>query len=127
MIAAAKQMNLALAFLLEIGVLGALGTWGFQAGSGPLARIGIGIGAPLIAVGVWAVFGAPRSTRRLHGPGLLALRIVFFGSGTVALWVANHHSLTLLFAIVSAVNIILIYAWEQYVKVYLNLSNGQPD
>lgn len=113
MITATKQINLALAFLLEIGVLGALGTWGFQTGSGTLAPIGLGIGAPLIAIGVWAVFGAPRSTRRLHGSGLLALRIIFFGSGTVALWVANHHSLAILFAIILTVNIILIYAWEQ--------------
>jgi hypothetical protein len=49
MIAAAKQTNLALAFLLEIGVLGALGIWGFRTGSGSLTHIGLGIGAPLIA------------------------------------------------------------------------------
>jgi hypothetical protein len=45
-----KNVNLALAFFLELAVLAALGYWGFYTGQGTLARIGLGIGAPLVAV-----------------------------------------------------------------------------
>jgi hypothetical protein len=39
-----KNANLALAFFLELGVLVALGYWGFQTGQGTIARIGLGTG-----------------------------------------------------------------------------------
>jgi hypothetical protein len=108
-----KYANLALAFLLELGVLVALGYWGFQTGQGTIAQIALGIGAPVIAIAVWAVFGAPRSTRRLRGAWLLLLRVVFFGAGAVTLYAAGHHTLGLAFAVVAAVNLILMYAWGQ--------------
>src|SRR5215469_11746142 len=63
-----KNANLALAFFLELGVLVALGYWGYQTGQGTIARIGLGIGAPALAVVVWALFGAPKSTWHLQGP-----------------------------------------------------------
>jgi len=52
-----KNANLALAFFLELAVLAALGYWGFSTGQGTLARIGLGIGIPAVAVVVWALFG----------------------------------------------------------------------
>ncbi len=108
-----KPVNLALAFLLELGVLVALGYWGSQTGQGTIARIALGIGVPVIAVAVWALFGAPRSTRRLRGPWLLLLRLLFFGTGAVALYAAGQQGLGIAFALVSAINLILVYAWEQ--------------
>lgn len=113
MVTATKQANLALAFLLELGVLAALGYWGFQTGHGTAVHIGLGIGAPLIAIGVWAVYGAPRSARRLRGFRLLMLRVIFFGSGAIALWAANQPTFAVLFAIVSVINLTLIYVWRQ--------------
>ena len=68
-----KNANLALSFLLELCVLVALGYWGFQTGQGTIAKIGLGIGAPMVAVVVWALFGAPKSAWRLQGPCLPAL------------------------------------------------------
>ncbi|MEO6891644.1 MAG: YrdB family protein, partial [Ktedonobacteraceae bacterium] len=59
-----KNVNLTLSFLLELCVLVALGYWGFQIGQGTITKIGLGIGAPVLAVVVWALFGAPRSARR---------------------------------------------------------------
>ncbi len=108
-----KPVNLALAFLLELGVLVALGYWGFQTGQGTIAQIALGIGVPVIDIAVWAVFGAPRSARRLRGPWLLLLRLVFFGAGAVALYAAGQQSLGIAFALVAAINLILVYAWRQ--------------
>lgn len=113
MITAAKLANLVLAFLLELGVLIALGYWGLQTGQGTIAPIGLGIGAPLLAIGVWAVFGAPRSEQRLRGPWLLMLRVIFFGSGAVALWAAGQQITGVVFALISSINLVLIYAWKQ--------------
>lgn len=42
-------VNLGVRFLLELCELAALGYWGFQAGGGALVRIGLGIGAPVLA------------------------------------------------------------------------------
>ena len=51
-----KGANLLLRFLLELCALGALGYWGFKTGSGLVAKIGLGIGAPLVVAVVWAMF-----------------------------------------------------------------------
>jgi hypothetical protein len=42
--------NLALRFLLELCALVALGYWGFRTGSGLFAKIGLGIGVPLLTI-----------------------------------------------------------------------------
>jgi hypothetical protein len=112
-LAVLKNANAALAFFLELGVLAALGYWGFQTGQGTIARIGLGIGAPAVAVVVWALFGAPNSAWRLQGSWLLMLRVVFFGSAAVALFTAGQRVLGVVFGLVFVVNLVLIYAWGQ--------------
>jgi Protein of unknown function (DUF2568) len=44
-----KDANLALAFLLELCALAGLGYWGFVTGGGLPAKIGLGVGVPLLA------------------------------------------------------------------------------
>jgi Protein of unknown function (DUF2568) len=108
-----KNANLALAFFLELGVLVALGYWGFQTGQGTIARIGLGIGAPVVAVVVWGLFGAPKAVWHLNGPWRLILEVVFFGSAAVALFAAGQRVLGVAFALVFVLNSILIRALAQ--------------
>jgi Protein of unknown function (DUF2568) len=108
-----KNANLALAFFLELGVLVALGYWGFHTGQGLLAQIGLGIGAPVLAIVVWALFGAPRAIWHLTGIYRLILQIVFFGSAAAALFATGQHVPGVAFALIFVVNLILIYAWKQ--------------
>ena len=54
-------VNLALAFLLELCALGALGYWGVRTGDGPVAKVALGLGAPLCAAVLWGLFAAPRA------------------------------------------------------------------
>ncbi len=108
-----KPANLALAFFVELGAVIALGYWGFQTGQGTLTQIALGIGLPVIAIGIWAVFGAPKSTRRLEGASLWLLRVVLFGAGALALYAAGQQSLGVAFALVAAINLVLMYAWGQ--------------
>jgi hypothetical protein len=108
-----KSANLALAFFLELGVLVALGYWGFHTGHGLVAKIGFGIGAPIVAVAVWALFGAPNAVWHLHGPWRWALYVVFFGSAVVALAAASQRFLGVAFALIFILNAVLIAVWAQ--------------
>ncbi len=108
-----KQANLVLALLLELGVLAALAYWGFATGSTIPLKIVLGIGAPAVAIIVWAIWGAPRSERRLQERWYWLLRIVFDAAGAGALYVVGQHLLGTIFALVAALNCILGYAWKQ--------------
>ena len=108
-----KNANLALAFFLELGVLAALGFWGFQTGQGTIARIALGIGAPVVAVVVWALFGSPQATWHLDGIFRLLLEVVFFGSAAVALFAAGQHVLGVVFALLFVLNTALASAMGQ--------------
>jgi hypothetical protein len=103
-----KNANLALAFFLELGVLAALGYWGFQTGQGTIAKIGLGIGTPIVAIVIWGMFGAPRSDWQLQGLWYLLLQVIFFGSAAVALFVAGQPVLGVAFALVWILNTVLI-------------------
>ena len=103
-----KNANLALAFFLELGVLAALGYWGFQTGQGTIAKIGLGIGAPVLAVVIWWLFGAPQAMWHLNGVFRLLLEVIFFGSAAVALYAAGQHVLGVAFALLFVLNIVLV-------------------
>jgi hypothetical protein len=109
-----KQANLLLAFLLELGVLAALAYWGVATGSTIPLKMVLGIGTPVLALIVWATWGAPRSERRLQGRWYWLLRIGFDAAGAAALYVAGQHLLGTIFALVAVLNCILGYAWKQY-------------
>jgi hypothetical protein len=102
-----KNANLALAFFLELGVLAALAYWGFQTGQGTIARIALGIGAPAVAIAVWALFGSPQAMWHLDGIFRVLLEVVFFGSAAVALFAAGQHVLGIAFAVVFVLNTVL--------------------
>jgi hypothetical protein len=105
-----KNANLALAFFLELCTLVALGYWGFHTGAGTIARVGLGIGAPVVAVVVWGLLGAPRSAWQLQGIWYLVLSVIWFGSAALGLFVAGRRDLGVAFALVFVVNQVLVYA-----------------
>ena len=108
-----KNANAALAFFLELGVLAVLGYWGFHTGPNMFAKIGLCISLPLVAIVVWALWGAPNSSSHLQGLWFLLLQIVFFGSAVVALYTSGHRNLGIAFALIFALNCTLAYAWRQ--------------
>jgi Protein of unknown function (DUF2568) len=108
-----KNANLALAFFLELGVLVALGYWGFQTGQGTIAKIGLGIGASVLAVVIWWLFGAPQAMWHLNGVFRLLLEVIFFGSAAVALYAAGQHVMGVAFALLFVLNTVLVSLLEQ--------------
>ena len=59
-------------FILELGALVALGSWGFAVADGTPTRLALGIGLPLAVAAVWGAFigpGAPTSGHPQHLAG----------------------------------------------------------
>jgi Protein of unknown function (DUF2568) len=110
---ALKGINLGVAFLLELGVLAALCYWGFTVGPNTLLKFVLGLGAPALAIVVWAIFGAPKSSTQLQGGAYLALQAVFFGGAALALVAVGQRGLGLAFALIALVNSAAAAIWRQ--------------
>ncbi|MFI5271551.1 MAG: YrdB family protein [Ktedonobacterales bacterium] len=108
-----KNANLALAFLLELCLLAALGYWGFVTGHGLLQKLVLGLGAPLLVAVVWGLFAAPKAQWPLPGAALFALKALLFGAATVALWASGRPALAVVFIAAVALNAALVAAWHQ--------------
>ncbi|HEX8731910.1 MAG TPA: YrdB family protein [Ktedonobacterales bacterium] len=112
MLNALKWANLGLAFALELCMLAAFAYWGARTGNGALAKVALGVGAPLVAVIVWGLFMAPRATFPLSMPIHTALFLVIFGAAALALARAGQPTLAVAFAVVSLLNYIVATVWR---------------
>lgn len=108
-----KMLNLAVRFLLELGVLIIMGNWGFKIGNNLWMKLLLGIGSPLLFAVVWGTFLAPKSTLRLSQPWLLLVELVIFCLAGWALFSTTKASLTLAFAANYLINKILMILWRQ--------------
>ena len=108
-----KFANVALRFLLELCVLAALCDWGFQTGTGLIGKVGLGIGAPLLAAVIWGTFVAPKALVQVQDPLHLVLEIVIFGVSAAALYAAGHPSLAWALGLIFVINRALMYVWAQ--------------
>ena len=108
-----KSANLALAFLLELGILAALAYWGVRTGDGLGMQIVLGLGAPLLVAVVWGLWLAPRARRRLPNGPRLVLKLVIFGVAALALAAAGQPGLAGGFALLAVINTVLLYVWRQ--------------
>jgi hypothetical protein len=101
--------NLGLAFLLELGAVGALGYAGFHIGTALLVRLAFGIGLPVAAIVLWGLFAAPQAT--VSVPVLAVLtKVVVFGGAAVALWQLDHRVLAVALPAVVLANLVVINA-----------------
>lgn len=108
-----RSANLALRFLLELCALAAFAYWGIQTGQGLIAKIVLGVGAPLLTAIVWGTFVAPRAAARPPRLMTFVLGLVILGLSAAALAVAGHPALATAFALIIALNAVLLYAWDQ--------------
>jgi hypothetical protein len=101
-----RDANLVLSFLLELGALAALAYWGIRVGNTITAKVALGLGAPLGAAVLWALFAAPKATFPLPALAVL-VKILVFGSAALGLWTTGHRQLALAFAALVVVNTIV--------------------
>lgn len=113
MLTALKYGNLALAFILELCALGALGYWGFRAGGSLPTKIALAIGAPLLLAVFWGLFLAPRANFPVPDPWSMALKVAVFAAAALALAVAGQSTLAWALAVVVAINLTLGVIWAQ--------------
>jgi hypothetical protein len=99
--------NLAMAFLVELCALAALGYWGVWVGGGPLTKTALGIGAPLFAAILWGLFAAPRAPVSVPLVGLV-VKVIVFGSAVAALYTTDHRGLAMAFAVIVLLNSLLV-------------------
>lgn len=111
--AALKNLNLALSFLLELAMLVAFGYWGFNTGESTVVHWILGLGVPVIAIVIWSIFNAPLSKRRLARTPRIILEVVMFSLGALALAVAGQTTWAAIFVVFIVINQILIYIWQQ--------------
>jgi hypothetical protein len=108
-----RELNLAFRFILELVVLIALAIWGFGASSEPIAAVILGLGAPAIAIAVWATFVSPKAPRRLADPTRLVLEGLVFGAGALALMFAGQVVAGVILAVAAALSLGLMLFWGQ--------------
>jgi len=109
-----KGATLALRFLLELCALGALGYWGFKTGGGALAKVGLGLGVPLVAAVVWGTFVAPKALVKVPGAVRLLVEVAVFASATAALYVAGNTRLASALVLLYVVQrVLLIVLWQR--------------
>ncbi len=102
--------NEALAFLLELAAIAALGWWGFSTGHGPVPRTALGLGAPIAAMALWALFAAPKATFPVAIPLVLLVKAVVFGAAVLACHALGHPGPAWTFAVVAVLNTALATA-----------------
>jgi hypothetical protein len=98
------EANEALAFLLELVMLGLLAWWGAQAVSGLAGRVVLAVAIPLLAAVIWGLFAAPRARVHLPLAGILTVKAIEFGGAAVALAALGHPVLAIVFAVVALAN-----------------------
>jgi hypothetical protein len=104
--------NDGLRFLLELAALAALAYWGFAEHDGVVQWL-LGLGAPLVAAGVWGRFVAPKASHPAVDPRRLALEVLVFGSGVAAICVAEQTTLAIVFGALVLVHLALTFALGQ--------------
>ncbi|MGW5682533.1 YrdB family protein [Nonomuraea sp. NPDC003754] len=116
MLAIAKGANLALMFFLELGVIGAVGYWGFTAGSSWALRLLLGLGAPVLFGVLWGLFaagGGANATYPLTGIARGLFEVAWFGGGALALYAAGALTPAAVLGAAFVVNGVLRLLWHQ--------------
>lgn len=104
-----KGANLFGTFLLELGVLAGVAVWGFTLPAGVVVRLLAGVGAPILFILMWAMFGAGSTPRfPLRGPWRVALELIWFGGGALAWSTATTPLIGLIFFALWATNALLL-------------------
>jgi hypothetical protein len=108
-----QNINLAVHFLLELCMLGAVGYWGFKTGNSLGLKLVLGILIPLGMAVIWGTFRVPNDPgpATVAVPGWLRL-VIELGSVAIAglcLFAVHRPTLAWIFLALSLVNYALMY------------------
>lgn len=108
-----RAANLLVKFGLELAALAGFAYWGTTLHGAAVSTI-VAIAGPLAVAGVWGVFAAPASRRRLPTPARIPFELSVFALATAALAAADAVALAVVFGAVAAVNAILLTVFDQW-------------
>jgi hypothetical protein len=108
-----KYGNLALSFLLELCMLAMLAYWAYHIGREIPMRILLAIAVPAVVAVLWGFLMAPASPTRLHDPWLTIAELVVFAAAAVAFYSTGQRSMAIAFAVLVALNRVLLFALHQ--------------
>jgi hypothetical protein len=110
-----RAFSLALKFLVELAAFAALAYWGASVGSG-IVSVLLAVAAPAVAIVLWGLFAAPRSSRRLRTNARIPFELAVFAVAAIALRAAGATTAAICFAAVAAISAALLARfdlWEE--------------
>jgi Protein of unknown function (DUF2568) len=99
---------LGLRAIMETGIVVGLVYWGWQTGTGTIAKVGLAIVAPLVGFGFWGLVDF-RQAGRAAEPLRLVQELVVTVLVAVALWSVGQPIAGLLLVLLSVVYHVLVY------------------
>jgi len=99
--------NDVLRFLLELFAFVSLGIWGFVAFPLPWPGVLVGLGAPALAILLWALFVSPKAVFRVDPFGQALVEIAVFSAAAIGWWMLGQPVVAVVLALVAAVSGIL--------------------
>jgi hypothetical protein len=108
-----RGLNLALRFVLELGMLVAFAYWGSHVGETRLVHVGVAILAPALAALFWGFVLSPKAPAKLSPTLRLALSLPVFLLASVATNAAGAPRIAIWFAIVATLNTLLLIGLER--------------
>ncbi|QLD12487.1 YrdB family protein [Microbacterium oleivorans] len=89
-----------LAFACQLFAFATFAIWGFAAWDFPL-NVVAGIGAPIVAILLWALFVSPRAVLIVHPFVRALVELLVYASATIAWWSMGHAWIGLVFGAVA--------------------------
>jgi len=90
--------HLTLRFLVEMGVLLAIGNWGAYIATNPLIKCFLGVGLPLFIIGIWSIFGSPKARVPLNPFTHGLVEAALFTLAVLALYETGRTLIAIVFA-----------------------------
>ena len=98
-------INATLAFAIEMWMLWAFADWGWHTSATEWLRWTLAIGAPGLAIALWARWCAPKSTTRLSAPSLYIVEWSMFACAAAALYAVGRTQLAPSYLAVASINL----------------------
>lgn len=108
MLSTLKWFNVGLRGLMELGIVVALGYWGYKTGESTSAKILLAIGAPLLGFGFWGLVDF-RKAGSLAEPLRLIQELVISGLAALAWYAAGAQVWGWALGWISIVHHVLVY------------------
>lgn len=104
-----KSINQIVAFFLELGMLAAVGRWGYLQGKTTISKYGIALLLIAVVVVLWGYFAAPKSANRLSLGYRIIFEFVLFMLATFMLHKSGQSNYAIAFGTIAVANLSLEY------------------